>query len=73
MSDSVRIPADPLIAPGQSPRLGEIAAAHPRLRMAVDHLGLRLRPERREVESDFQQLLELAALPNVCVKATAFG
>lgn len=49
---------------------GEIARRHPRLRLIVDHLGL-VREGRDEAAfAKLPDLLALAALPNVAVKAT---
>lgn len=49
---------------------GEIARRHPRLRLIVDHLGL-VREGRDEAAfAKLPDLLALAALPNVAIKAT---
>lgn len=62
-----------LNVPGLLPRVGTIAAAHPRLRIAIDHLGL----EPYTVYgadgllTEVEALVALARHPNVGVKATA--
>ena len=58
-------------APAQYAALGAVAAAHPGLRLLVDHLGL---PLAARDEAAFALLAELAGLarhPNIAVKATA--
>ena len=59
------------LAPHALPRLGEAAARHPGLRLAVDHMGLNSSLIGKPLEPIIDGLLELAALPNVAVKASA--
>jgi predicted TIM-barrel fold metal-dependent hydrolase len=61
-----------IYAPGSTAVVGAIAARHPGLRLAIDHLGLS-HPARREgtLLADLSELLALARLPNVAVKASA--
>ncbi len=58
-------------APGQTRALGEVARAHPRLRLAVDHLGLPPGVTDEAVAPHIADLVALAQLDNVCVKASA--
>ena len=52
------------------PKLRQIAEAHPNLRLIIDHCGL-VRPARDEAcFGTLEELLTLAKLPNVAVKAT---
>lgn len=60
-----------VLAPQQSPAVGEIARAHPQLRLAVDHLGLSGQAKDAEVAPEIDELVALAALDNVSVKATS--
>lgn len=50
--------------------IGQIAEQHPRLQIAIDHLGLG-RGTGPDAFANFPQLLSLAKHPNVAVKATA--
>jgi predicted TIM-barrel fold metal-dependent hydrolase len=60
-----------MIAPaGKIPLLAAIACRHPDLRITVDHMGARVHRTGADAFTDFDQLLALAALPNVAVKAT---
>jgi predicted TIM-barrel fold metal-dependent hydrolase len=52
-------------------RMGAIAAAYPRLRMVIDHLGLANGEKDAHAFRDLDRLLELAKHPNVAVKASA--
>lgn len=60
-----------LHCPGQLADVRRIARRHPRLRLAVDHLGLSGGHVDADVESEVRHLLELADEPGVCVKASA--
>ena len=51
--------------------LKRIAVDHPRLRLVVDHLGLRRGASGPEFREGIERLLTLAAVPNIAVKATA--
>jgi L-fuconolactonase len=59
-----------LAAPGQTANIGPIAQRHPRLQIAVDHLGLSGRTFDDDVRPEIDELLALAELPNVAVKAS---
>ena len=48
-----------------------IAAKHPRLRIVLDHLGLRSNQPATEAFRDFDKLLAIAKRPNVAAKASA--
>jgi L-fuconolactonase len=55
--------------PGGYPELADLAARYPELRIAVDHLALdRIGPP---LDQAIEPVLELAAYPNVAVKASA--
>jgi predicted TIM-barrel fold metal-dependent hydrolase len=58
-------------APGRVARLGEIAAGHPRLRLIIDHLGLSSALRGKPLDPAIDDLLRLAPLANVAVKASA--
>ena len=47
-----------------------IAERHPKLRLIIDHLGLVRSTQDDAAFADLDELLALAALPNVAVKAT---
>lgn len=56
--------------PRQAPRLAEIAARHPDLRLAVDHFGLTDGVRQDEIDRLVDDVVALASLPNVSVKAS---
>ena len=60
-----------LLASGQLPALGDLARARPGLRLAVDHLGLTGGHTDAAIAPEIADLLALAELDNVSVKATA--
>jgi predicted TIM-barrel fold metal-dependent hydrolase len=55
----------------QLPALAAIGRRHPRLRIAIDHLGAGRDPGEGESLSAIRRLAPLAELPNVAVKASA--
>ncbi|VTU45384.1 putative metal-dependent hydrolase of the TIM-barrel fold protein (plasmid) [Variovorax sp. SRS16] len=59
--------------PSQLPALLEIAEAHPKLRIALDHMGLAFPDDPQAPERDLDQTLRLADCPNVCLKATSYA
>lgn len=56
---------------GYLPEVEKIAAAHPDLRLCIDHLGLVRGAMDDAVFADFPILLPLAKFPNVVVKTTS--
>lgn len=60
-----------VLAPHALPRIGQVAARHPGLRLAIDHMGLNSSLIGKPLEPIIDGLLKLAALPNVAVKASA--
>jgi predicted TIM-barrel fold metal-dependent hydrolase len=59
-------------APGHSERLAAIAERHPDLCLVVDHAGVPLSDSSRPYRwLDWAGVLQLASVPNVCVKASA--
>jgi L-fuconolactonase len=58
-------------APGQLADVAGVAAAHPGLRLAIDHLGLSGTRTDHGIGSEVADLLGLAALPQVSVKLSA--
>lgn len=60
-----------LLASDQLQALGELARARPGLRLAVDHLGLTGQHTDAAIAPEIAELVELAELGNVSVKATA--
>jgi predicted TIM-barrel fold metal-dependent hydrolase len=60
-----------LLASGQLGALGDLARARPGLRLAVDHLGLTGQHTDAAIAPEIAELVALAALDNVSVKATA--
>jgi predicted TIM-barrel fold metal-dependent hydrolase len=60
-----------VLASGQLPALGDVARAHPGLRLAVDHFGLTGQNTDAAIGPEIAQLVALAGLGNVSVKATA--
>ena len=51
-------------------KFGEIAERHPKLKMIVDHCGLNRHGRDAEAFIHLNELVQLAKLPNVAVKAT---
>ena len=60
-----------LLASGQLDALGQLARDRPGLRLAVDHLGLTGQRTDAAVGPEIAELVALAGLDNVSVKATA--
>ena len=60
-----------LLASGQLGALGDLARARPGLRLAVDHLGLTGQHTDAAIAPEIADLVALAGLDNVSVKATA--
>jgi predicted TIM-barrel fold metal-dependent hydrolase len=60
-----------LLASGQLGALGDLARARPGLRLAVDHLGLTGQHTDAAIAPEIAELVALAGLDNVSVKATA--
>lgn len=60
-----------LLIMGRLDAVAAVARRHPRLKLIVDHLGLRSNLRDDEAFADLDVLLGLAAFPNVCVKASA--
>jgi L-fuconolactonase len=58
-------------APRMSAQLGVVARRYPDMRLVVDHMGLTLGLTGPEAFTDLPELLALARLPNVAVKASA--
>jgi predicted TIM-barrel fold metal-dependent hydrolase len=58
-----------VLAPGVLPAIGAIARSHPSLRIIVDHLGIPRGLKDAAAFAHLPELLALAALPNVAVKA----
>jgi predicted TIM-barrel fold metal-dependent hydrolase len=58
-------------APHAVPRLGEIAERHPGLRLVIDHFGLSSALKGKPLAPAIDNLVKLARLPNVAVKASA--
>jgi predicted TIM-barrel fold metal-dependent hydrolase len=58
-------------APGRTAALGAVARAHPDLRLIVDHLALPVGERAPGAFAHLPDLLALAAIPSVAVKATA--
>ncbi len=59
-----------LFAPGRHRRIAEIARAHPRLRIIIDHMGLN-REQDTAAAAGIEALIPLAGLDNVAVKVTS--
>jgi len=60
-----------MLAPaGQMPALAAIARRHPDLPLIVDHMGARVHRKGAAAFAQIEDVLALAALPNVAVKAT---
>jgi len=60
-----------VFAPQAVPKIGEIAARHPRLRLIIDHLGLSTEIKGKPLAPAIDALLKLAPTSNVAVKASA--
>jgi L-fuconolactonase len=58
-------------APQAVPKLGELAAHHPGLRLVIDHMGLGTGMKGKPLGPSIETLIELARLENVAVKASA--
>jgi predicted TIM-barrel fold metal-dependent hydrolase len=59
-----------LLAADHVPKVGEIAARHPGLRLMVDHLGRRRHSQDAAAFANLGEMLALARYPNVAIKAT---
>ena len=59
------------LAPHALPRLAEVAARHPGLRLCIDHMGLNSSLIGKPLAPIVDGVVKLAALPNVAVKASA--
>jgi predicted TIM-barrel fold metal-dependent hydrolase len=70
-AERLELPVMVLIHHPYLPRVGAIAAKHPRLRLTIDHLGLVSGEKDAHAFRDVDKLLALAARPNVAVKASA--
>lgn len=53
------------------PKFRWIAEHHPQLTLMIDHCGLKVLTKIAEASEDIDELLALAKLPNVAIKATA--
>lgn len=62
-----------ILAPGQLAAVGNIAQQHPRLQIILDHLGVPRAAVGPSALQHWPQLLELATLPNLSVKAVGVG
>ncbi len=60
-----------VLAPHALPHLAAVAARHPGLRLAIDHMGLNSSLAGKPLEPIIDGVIQLAALPNVAVKASA--
>jgi predicted TIM-barrel fold metal-dependent hydrolase len=60
-----------LLIPGRLDAVERIARRHPQLQLVIDHLGRRSDLRDDAAFADLDVMLRLAALPNVCVKASA--
>ncbi len=59
-----------VLVPGSLSELDRIAAAHPALKLVIDHVGVSLRPDDPAVWDDLPAVCALARHPNVAVKAS---
>jgi predicted TIM-barrel fold metal-dependent hydrolase len=59
-----------VFVPGAIPKIGEVAARHPALRLVIDHLALSTEKDA-ELGPAIEPVLGLARYPNVAVKASA--
>jgi len=60
-----------VFAPGVVPKIAEVAARHPKLRLVMDHLALPLHVRDAALKEAIAPVLTLARYPNVAVKASA--
>lgn len=60
-----------VFAPGALPEIAAIARDHPGLRLVIDHFALPLAAREEDIPGVVDQLVGLADLPNVAVKASA--
>ena len=58
-------------APHDVPKLGAIAESHPGLRMIIDHMGLGTALRGKPLDPAVDDVIKMARLPNVAVKASA--
>jgi predicted TIM-barrel fold metal-dependent hydrolase len=61
-----------VFAPAEPAALARMAAAHPGLRMMIDHANLDSAEAPRHMEESLQRILPLSRYPNVTVKVSAF-
>lgn len=69
-ADALALPVS-IYAPAATALIGDIARAHPSMRIIVDHLGLDLGIQDATIRQSVERLCALAVHPNVAVKATA--
>jgi predicted TIM-barrel fold metal-dependent hydrolase len=60
-----------LHVPNLVPKVGPIAERHPELRLTIDHLGMTGSVPQEDIDPTIDELVKLAHLPNVAVKASA--
>lgn len=58
-------------APRQAALIGQVAAAHPRLKLVVDHINLFVEDKGAAVRQEVSEVLPLARYSNVSVKASS--
>jgi L-fuconolactonase len=58
-------------APSQLDRLAPIASAHPDFKLIIDHLGFFVDDRDDALDPILDELVKLAAMPNIAVKASA--
>lgn len=59
-----------VLPPGILDKIRDVAVAHPRLKLIIDHLGLRTGAKDAEILTAVDEIFPLAAVPNIAVKAT---
>jgi predicted TIM-barrel fold metal-dependent hydrolase len=71
-AESAKVPIM-LLAPGLERQIDRVAAAHPGLRLVLDHCNLDPRVTYEDLAAAVEPLLGLATRPNLAVKASALA
>ena len=72
-AEKARVPLMVLVPPRLLPAIADVASRHPGLKLTLDHLSITKGKKDAEAFSHVDELVKLAKLPNVAVKATSMS